>query len=512
MESEASEGPSPFKTQESLLMIHDGETEWPTFESILREVREEHVADLAARKAAAADLLVAEHTTDQVPVQDIVVEDLEVENVVVEQDVIEHVAVVEQSAEPVTVAGEFVAEEIDFVPQDEPVIETTPSEYIAEPSPVSEIAVEEISGNPTSEYEVESFAPATPLDEPTHGIAEEIDFVPQDEPVIETTPSEYIAEPSPVSEIATPDSFTDAVSQDVVSEGPAVESPIAEEALNPFDPNFEGIAEDVVEDEEGWVTHSMSGIEPTPPDQLQALPEEEELTPLLPFEPIEEPTEPIITDEAAVSFGTFEEETSVEESYDATDLWDLDQEDDQDAVVIPFRQAEEPETVMTFVGLDEDLPEEKTETANTFALRPNVFTTGDVDPEDPQPSTTTEELFPGETPPPPAGGIPVPDPSTAPTPGVKPEDPWSTMRPKAEPEKITFWENRPKFFGGDERRKAKARREAAAAEDALVDQMAAEKSCPNCGAQCRVDVHDKALNRLHISCNSCRHMWVEDGI
>ena len=450
MESEASEGPSPFKTQESLLMIHDGETEWPTFESILREVREEHVADLAARKAAAADLLVAEHTTDQVPVQDIVVEDLEVENVVVEQDVIEHVAVVEQSAEPVTVAGEFVAEEIDFVPQDEP--------------------------------------------------------------VIETTPSEYIAEPSPVSEIATPDSFTDAVSQDVVSEGPAVESPIAEEALNPFDPNFEGIAEDVVEDEEGWVTHSMSGIEPTPPDQLQALPEEEKLTPLLPFEPIEEPTEPIITDEAAVSFGTFEEETSVEESYDATDLWDLDQEDDQDAVVIPFRQAEEPETVMTFVGLDEDLPEEKTETANTFALRPNVFTTGDVDPEDPQPSTTTEELFPGETPPPPAGGIPVPDPSTAPTPGVKPEDPWSTMRPKAEPEKITFWENRPKFFGGDERRKAKARREAAAAEDALVDQMAAEKSCPNCGAQCRVDVHDKALNRLHISCNSCRHMWVEDGI
>ena len=46
------------------------------------------------------------------------------------------------------------------------------------------------------------------------------------------------------------------------------------------------------------------------------------------------------------------------------------------------------------------------------------------------------------------------------------EDPWAFIRPKEdeEPEKISFWENRPKFFGGDERRKARARREAKQAE------------------------------------------------
>ena len=91
------------------------------------------------------------------------------------------------------------------------------------------------------------------------------------------------------------------------------------------------------------------------------------------------------------------------------------------------------------------------------------------------------------------------------------EDPWAHMRPQEEPpKKISFWEDRPKFFGGDERRKARARREARAV---LADQGATlpeARACPNCGKNCKVDVRDPSTGRLHISCDSCRHMWFED--
>lgn len=51
-----------------------------------------------------------------------------------------------------------------------------------------------------------------------------------------------------------------------------------------------------------------------------------------------------------------------------------------------------------------------------------------------------------------------------PTIDLSDDDPWAEMRPDADEDvakkKIVFWADRPKFFGGEERHKARARREA----------------------------------------------------
>ena len=36
-----------------------------------------------------------------------------------------------------------------------------------------------------------------------------------------------------------------------------------------------------------------------------------------------------------------------------------------------------------------------------------------------------------------------------------------------------------------------------------------EHSCPNCGAQARIDIHDPMRGRIHLSCDSCFKMWQE---
>lgn len=464
METDASKGSGPlFVTHGSLLMIQDEETEWPTFESILNDVRARHAAEHAAREAATADLLVAERSAAEFPdpSDDIVVEDL-----FVGEGVPETQAVTEELIVP---------------------------DPIAEETTVEEPVVHDVS---------ESLFPGEPLPDDQ----ETLDFVPQDEPVIETTSAEFIA---------TPPTITDNQSffNQVASETGEIDF---DESLNPFDPSFGGIAEDVVEDDDdGWITHSLSGVDPTQREESVAPP----LAGALPLSEVA----PLTPFEQPLDIGASDDTESNEDSYDTEDVWDLDQEE-QGGVVIPLRQPVAPDPGLTFIGLDQnlpdDLPPEPTDpqpteesdiptAGNTFALRPNVFTSGEVDPNTSEEAGEVAALLDPAVPPPPSG-IPATDP-TLPIPGVKPDDPWSTMRAKDAPEKITFWENRPKFFGGDERRKAKARREAAAAQEALPSQVAEERNCPNCGALCRVDVHDKALNRLHLSCNSCRHMWVEDG-
>ena len=473
-------------------MIQDEDTEWPTFESILREIRADREAEEAAREAAAADLLVADEVVEQVELDNIAVDDLAVEHVSPEAPVVEEFAVDNVSTGAI--------ETYDFVPQDEPVIETTPSEFIAgaAETPVAEVPGEDVG-----------------IDEPVvvDGI-DQVGFVPQDEPVIETTPSEFIAEASDTEAAAVP--ATDTGIEIAETDDPPVEEVVPEEPLNPFDPDFEGIAEVVVEDDEGWISHSDSGIQAVNPEALPPLPEFDQPTEPTEVTNVDPPTEltEIADVDPSLDLESYSDSEEANDSYDELELWDLDKEIEQEAVVIPLRPPIEPEIATNFVGLEEQPAEaDTTATANTFALRPNVFSTGQADPNDPQPTTTDATLFSDNPDPaPPIGAIPVADPSPGITPGVKPEDPWSSMRPKEQPEKITFWANRPKFFGGDERRKARARREAAAAQEAMIDQMAAERSCPNCGATCRVDVHDKALNRLHISCNSCRHMWVEDVV
>ena len=91
-------------------------------------------------------------------------------------------------------------------------------------------------------------------------------------------------------------------------------------------------------------------------------------------------------------------------------------------------------------------------------------------------------------------------------------DPWAHMRPTEEPKAEGFWG---KIFGGDERKRAKARR--LAQKDAETDERTEEASgdvehsfdstCPNCGAECEVDLDDPIGRRVHVSCPSCDHMW-----
>ncbi len=87
-----------------------------------------------------------------------------------------------------------------------------------------------------------------------------------------------------------------------------------------------------------------------------------------------------------------------------------------------------------------------------------------------------------------------------------PEDPWAYMRPDEGSEaKSGFWASRPKFFGGDERKRRKAARKAAEAEPVEV----AGPTCPNCGEEGRVDLDDPVGGKVHASCNSCDHVWSE---
>lgn len=91
-------------------------------------------------------------------------------------------------------------------------------------------------------------------------------------------------------------------------------------------------------------------------------------------------------------------------------------------------------------------------------------------------------------------------------------DPWAHMRPTEEPKPEGFWA---KVFGGEERKKAKARRLAkqnaatqpAAAETHHEVESAFDTSCPNCGGQCQVDLDDPIGRRVHVSCPECDHMW-----
>ena len=96
----------------------------------------------------------------------------------------------------------------------------------------------------------------------------------------------------------------------------------------------------------------------------------------------------------------------------------------------------------------------------------------------------------------------------APEPASQASDPWADMRPTEEPKKTGFWANRPKFFGGDERRRRKAERRETEGEalDQAVD-VTFDKECPRCGSECQVDLDDPIGRRVHVSCPSCQNIW-----
>jgi len=85
-----------------------------------------------------------------------------------------------------------------------------------------------------------------------------------------------------------------------------------------------------------------------------------------------------------------------------------------------------------------------------------------------------------------------------------PEDPWAYMRPDdSTPDGNGFWANRPKFFGGEERKRRRAARKTATTETVEVGGPV----CPNCFETGQVDLDDPIGAKLHASCTACDHVW-----
>ncbi len=93
---------------------------------------------------------------------------------------------------------------------------------------------------------------------------------------------------------------------------------------------------------------------------------------------------------------------------------------------------------------------------------------------------------------------------------VKVNDPWAHMRPSEEPRSEGLLA---KIFGGEERKRAKARRRAQeqgepeSNTDEADAKLVFDPTCPNCGGECQVDLDDPIGRRVHVSCPSCDHMW-----
>jgi len=88
------------------------------------------------------------------------------------------------------------------------------------------------------------------------------------------------------------------------------------------------------------------------------------------------------------------------------------------------------------------------------------------------------------------------------------EDPWAYMRPDPEDDvKKGFWKNRPKFFGGDERKIRRAEREAEL--QAMVADGDPSAPCADCGGASVVDLQDPSSGKLHLSCTACKKTWTE---
>ena len=139
------------------------------------------------------------------------------------------------------------------------------------------------------------------------------------------------------------------------------------------------------------------------------------------------------------------------------------------------------------------------EADNVIPLRPDI----DMDqapaaPEEQSPIAPEGPLLTGGT-----GWV-----ALAPEPASQAPDPWADMRPTEEPKKTGFWANRPKFFGGDERRRRKTERRETEVEPLkqAVD-VTFDKECPRCGSECQVDLDDPIGRRVHVSCPSCQNIW-----
>ncbi|MGI9607451.1 MAG: hypothetical protein ACR2P0_15055 [Acidimicrobiales bacterium] len=163
-------------------------------------------------------------------------------------------------------------------------------------------------------------------------------------------------------------------------------------------------------------------------------------------------------DSAAITTADFDSVATADAiENDLSDLFELDPGEEKSAEVVPLR-GKTGDTSSALVGLDDELEGER---ESTFA--------------------PVEEVEP------------------------EAEDPWAYMRPDDEPEaKKSFWANRPKFFGGDERKRRRAERQATENEEQTI---VPGPDCPSCGEEGQVDLDDPVGRRVHASCDACDHVW-----
>ena len=441
------------------------------------------------------------------------------------------------SSEPPTQAGDIL-EHVEAVDQPKPdrvdsgsIVAMLRARSAARAEPEPEIPVPVMDLEPTAETTPAHNSPVDPL----------VDEAPE-------TAAHDIA-PAPDPQILT--SVDDEIFDDEIPTEP----------LNPFAPDFAGIADEIVEDDDdGWITHSLHDIgnpvEPAPaPQQAPAAPHvhaqappagtaETPFTNLFP-EPGSDSyistasfdtsgldttqyAEPFAPEEEFVApeLGTeFAQPTVVERSnpepiqfepityndpelveYEdptttfaepaadvdyGSDLWNLDDDPAvQNADIIPFRSP--------------DTPPHAVEPAPAFNPTQGLYPTDPAATEQtPHWAHLDEGLDEGLAP-----AHPAPE-RQAPASGVN--DPWAYIRPKDEPEKITFWANRPKFFGGDERRKARARREARRDFDQETGSASTLHTCPKCRAASPAEGRVSDSGRALVRCTTCEHMWFVDS-
>ena len=85
-------------------------------------------------------------------------------------------------------------------------------------------------------------------------------------------------------------------------------------------------------------------------------------------------------------------------------------------------------------------------------------------------------------------------------------DPWAGMRPEADIPETGFWANRPKFFGGDERRRRRAVRDQAGRQ-ADGPSVTYNNLCPSCNSLGNVELDDPIGQTVHLHCSQCQHAW-----
>ena len=428
-------------------MSYDEEIEWPSFEAVLREVSpsspsltEETIGDLEETHYEAeidSDVELGEDVVELEADQHVEVEqDLEanlVDEPELEVDDILDTAIDEDDRD---VEGSVDADLGDFetseiVDLDDP----NPDDFVvpieeASTTSFAEVPVTEVSDQePSSSFDDAEMdeADLAELPPPPLMADETADFSLEDAP----PPPIMADEGTEITEITEIAETQSAPIEIVQNPPPPAPGEVPEESE---DDGFTFFGAPSTPDAAAGASMDLSGLvdaEELPPPPLL---ETSDANPFDTFDEVEADESALIGLDQEISAADsvpaelLDSEAQAAAAGDEWNVWNLDDESNQLSTVAPEDRPEPFE----LIGFDDESDEP---VENPFLI------------EVPQTDETEESAV-----------------EQAPTPVN--EDPWAFIRPKEdeEPEKISFWENRPKFFGGDERRKARARREAKQAE------------------------------------------------